>query len=252
MLYGQRKHRLVKAKGRRKLLNEKSLETMIKEKGMKATERWYPNSVDNYKRAFNKLDMNVSNSRALKSNLAYSMQYLEYLEKQFSELELSNVLYVMTTKSYVITGMSVLEALFSNIVRSRGWWKMSSVESLGVATANKKRFGKEELIVKTELCKEVPSYEVQMNLDELIKKLDGHRDALSVDHLVYPALRRLKELRNRIHLQKLESETDHDYNAFDCNVKKEMGSILFQILTSSMITDQPHVFEFLKKNNNED
>ena len=88
-----------------------------------------------------------------------------------------------------------------------------------------------------------------MNLDELIKKLEHHHDALGVDHLVYPALRRLKELRNRIHLQKLESETDHDYNAFDYNVKKEMGSILYQILTSNMVTNLPHHFDFLKDNN---
>ncbi|MCQ2462867.1 MAG: hypothetical protein MJ177_05615 [Clostridia bacterium] len=230
------------------MYSNKPLETIIKGKFSKAEDRWYPNSVDNYKMAFNKLDMTVANSQALKSNLAYSMQYLEYLEKQLSEVELSSVLYVMTVKSYVITGMSILEGLFSNIVRSKGWWKMSTTESLGTVTANKKRFGEHELIVKTELCKEVASYEMQMNMDELIKKLENHHEALEVNHLVYPALRRLKDLRNRIHLQKLESETDHDYNAFDLHVKKEMGSILFQILTSNMVTDLPDYFEFLKLN----
>lgn len=223
---------------------------MIKGKYSKAEDRWYPNPVDNYKLAFHKLDMSVANSRALKSNLAYSMQYLEYLEKQLSEVELSSVLYVMTVKSYVITAMSILEGLFSNIVRSKGWWKMSSTESLGMVTANKKQFGEDELIVKTELFREVTPYEAQMNLDELIKKLEHHHEALGVDHLVYPALRRLKELRNRVHLQKLESGTDHDYNAFDFTVKKEMGSILYRILTSGMVTDFPYQFDFLKVNDN--
>lgn len=60
----------------------------------------------------------------------------------------------------------------------------------------------EEIIVFNLYCTQ---HEVQMNLDELIKKLENHHDALGVDHLVYPALRRLKDLRNRIHLQKLES-----------------------------------------------
>ena len=125
---------------------------------------------------------------------------------------------------------------------------MSSIESLGEVTASKKKFGENELIIRTELCKEVAPYAVQMNLDELIKKLENHRDALGVDHLVYPALKRLKNLRNRVHLQKLESETDHDYNAFDYSVKKEMGSILYQILTSNMVTGLPHYFDFLKVN----
>ena len=229
------------------MFSDKSLETLIKGKYSRASDRWYPNPVENYRKAFHKLDMNVANSRALQSNLAYSMQYLEYLEKQLAEVELSDVLYIMTVKSYVITGMSILEGLFSPIVRSRGWWKKASTESLGEVTANKKKFGEDELIVKTELCKEVEPYEVQMNLDELIKKLEKHHNALGVDHLVYPALKRLKELRNRIHLQKLETETDHDYNAFNSSVKKEMKDILFQILTSNMVTDLPQHFDFLKE-----
>lgn len=230
------------------VFREDSFDTLIKGRFTRAADRWYPNPVDNYRLAFHKLNMTVPNSRALKSNLAYSMQYLEYLEKQMAELELSEVLYTMTVKSYVITGMSILEGLFSNIVRANGWWKTSTVESMGTVTANKKKFGENDFIVKTELCKEVEPYEMRMTLDELIAKLDNHHEALGVDHLVYPALRRLKELRNRIHLQKTESETDHDYNAFDYKVKKEMGQILYQILTSKMVTDIPHHFDFLKVN----
>lgn len=230
------------------MFSDKTLETLIKGKYTHAEDRWYPNPIDNYRLAFNKIDMDVINSRALKSNLAYSMQYLEYLEKQLSELELSEVIYTMTVKNYIIIGMSILEGLFSNIVHSRGWWNTSTIESLGIVEANKKAFGECEIIVKTELCKVVNPYEVQMSLDQLIKKLERHHDALKVNHLVYPALKRLRGLRNRIHLQKLESETDHDYNAFDFKTKKEMGSILYQILTSEMVTSSPNAFDFLKVN----
>ena len=87
-----------------------------------------------------------------------------------------------------------------------------------------------------------------MNLDELIKMLERHHQALQVNHLVYPALKRLKDLRNRVHLQKVEDRLDHDYNAFNFSVKKEMGAILYEILSSPMITKLPHNFEFLKKN----
>ena len=103
-------------------------------------------------------------------------------------------------------------------------------------------------MVKTEILKKVPDYEMRMDLDALIQILNHHHEALGVDHLVYPALKRLKTLRNRVHLQMLESNTDHDYNAFDYSVKEEMGSILYTILTSNMVTELPHVFEFLKVN----
>lgn len=167
------------------MFSDKPIETLIKGKYPRAEDRWYPYSIDGYKAVFNKMDMTVANSHALKSNLSYSMQYLEYLEKQLSELELSSVLYAMTVKSYVITGMSILEGLFSNIVRSKGWWKMSSVKSIGTVTSSKKKFEDKYYIIKTELCTKVPQYEIQMNLDDLIKKLENHHDALGVDHLIY-------------------------------------------------------------------
>ena len=222
-------------------------ETLIKEKRVSATERWYPCSVDKYKISFN-IDTTIENSRALRSNLAYSMQYLEFLEKEIAELAVNSVIYTMIVKSYVITGMSILEGLFSNIIKSRGWWKTSDLESLGTTRANETTFDGDKIIVQTELLRKVEPYPVQMNLDELIKILSRHHEALKVDHLVYPALKRLKDLRNRIHIQKAECDTDHDYNAFDFSVKKEMGAILYEILTSPMITSLPHNFEFLKIN----
>lgn len=224
-----------------------SFETLIKGKESYPSVRWYPISVDVYKRAI-KLDYSVENTPALQSNLAYSMQYLEFIEKEFSELDVSSVIYVMLVKTYIITGMSVLEGIFSNIIKSNRWWKMSDVESMGVAQTNETKFDGEKMIVKTELLKKVDPYPVQMNLDELIKILDRHHKVLDVNHLVYPALKRLKNLRNRVHLQKAENSTDHDYNAFGVDEKKEMGRILYEILTSKMVTDMPQTFEFLKKN----
>ena len=154
----------------------------------------------------------------------------------------------MLVKTYVITGMSILEGIFTDIVKANGWWKMSDMESLGVTQANETNFDGKKIVVRTELLKKVTPYRLQMNLDELINILNKHHKALDVNHLVYPALKRLKNLRNRIHLQKSENSTDHDYNAFDFAVKKEMGAILYEILTSKMVTNTPACFEFLKKN----
>lgn len=230
------------------MFSDLPFETLIDGKYAKAADRWHPNPVDNYRLAFNKLDESIENCYALKSNLAYNMQYLEYLEKQMAELNLSDPIHTMCIKTYVVTGMSVLEGLFSNIIKSHGWWKVSEYESLGTVQANEKDFGGQRYTIKTELLVKVDQHPVQMNLDEFINRLDAHHDALQVDHLVYPALRRLKDLRNRVHLQKNEHRTDHDYNAFNEEVKLEMGAILYEILTSKMVTDLPHHFEFLKVN----
>lgn len=227
--------------------DEKPFSSLLKSSGLPPAERWYPISVDTYKNSFI-LDMQIEKSEALRSNLAYSMQYLEFLEKEMTELKVSNVIYAMLVKTYVVTGMSILEGIFVNIVKSKGWWKTSNLESLGTTQANETYFGEEKYVVKTELLKKVDTYQLQMNLDELITVLSRHHQALNVDHLVYPALKRLKGFRNRIHLQKAEDRLDHDYNAFDFSVKKEMGAIMYEILTSPMVTRLPNNFEFLKRN----
>jgi len=228
-------------------MNDLPFITLIQSQQCSARDRWYPTSIVQYKLSI-KLDNRAGNYDALKSNLAYSLQYLEFLEKEFAELNVSSVVYIMLVKTYVITGMSILEGLFSNIVKANGWWKTFDLESLGTVQANEKCFAGNDYVVKTEILRKVPPFTLQMNLDEFIKILSRHHQALQVDHLVYPALKRLKELRNRIHLQKNEDQYDHDYNAFDFRVKKEMGAILYCILTSPMVTNAPHTFNFLKCN----
>lgn len=228
-------------------MSEISLESLIAKHKCSCAQRWYPTSVDTYKGSF-EIDKDIPQSFALLSNLAYSMQYIEFLEKEFTELTVSSVIYTMLVKTYVITGMSVLEGLFSNIIKSHHWWKMSTLESLGSTQSNEAHLLDERVIIKTELQKRVDPYPLSMNLDDLIKILNRHHDALQVDHLVYPALGRLRELRNRVHLQKADDNFDNDYKAFDFSVKKEMGGILYLILTSPMVTKFPNTFDFLKIN----
>ena len=224
-------------------MNDLPFETLLKANDLK--DRWYPTPINTLKHSV-KIDMSIENARALHSNIAYNLQYIEFLEKELGELNLSSVVYIMVVKNYVITSMSIIEGLFTNIVKSNDWWKTSDLESLGTTQANETKFEDQKYIIKTELLKKVEPYNVQMNLDELIKILNRHHSALGVDHLIYPALKRLKDLRNRVHLQKTEGNTDHDYNALDYSVKNEMSEFLHDILTSPKITDRPETFNFIK------
>lgn len=226
-------------------MNELPLETLLKSK--KEKDRWYPTPIDTLRYSL-KIDMSIENAEALRSNIAYNLQYIEFLEKELEELNLSNVVYIMVVKNYVITSMSIIEGIFCNVIKSNGLWKTSNLESLGTTQANETKFENQKLIIKTEIFRKVDPYYVQMNLDELIKILNRHHSAIEVDHLIYPALKRLKDLRNRIHLQKSEGNKDHDYNAFDFLVKNEMSKILHDILISPKITNNPEIFDFIKTN----
>ena len=167
-------------------MNDLPFETLLKANDSK--DRWYPTPIDTLKYSV-KIDMSIENARALHSNIAYNLQYIEFLEKELEELNLSSVVYIMVVKNYVITSMSIIEGLFTNIVKSNDWWKTSDLESLGTTQANETKFEDQKYIIKTELLKKVEPYNVQMNLDELIKILNRHHSALGVDHLIYPALK---------------------------------------------------------------
>lgn len=81
-----------------------------------------------------KLDTDIENATALHNNIAYNLQYIEFLEKEFKELHLSSVIYTMVVKNYLITSMSILEGLFTNIIKSNGGkpliWRVWDIHKL--------------------------------------------------------------------------------------------------------------------------
>lgn len=226
----------------------KSLETIILEKKIKSEDRWYPTPIQCFRMGFIAMDRGIEGYHPLVDNLAYSLQYLEFLEKEFKELNLSSVIYVMLVKTYVITGMGIVEGIFSYIIKSNDWWKMNDEEVVLTSKAQQKSSSGEKLVIKTEISKKIEPYPLKMTLDEMIKSLQHHHRALGVDHLIYPQLKRIRDLRNRVHLQKGEHEKDHDYNAFDFRAKNEMQDILYKILCSAAVTGEEWLsnYDFLK------
>ena len=80
--------------------------------GENSRDRWYPNSVielKDYLYSCKKLNNDLISG--LVSNLAYNIQYIEYLRKTLRELNLSTVLKTQTIKSFIITSLSIIEAL---------------------------------------------------------------------------------------------------------------------------------------------
>ena len=164
------------------------------------------------------------------------------------ELELSSVLYTMLVKTYVITGIGIIEGIFSYVIKSNGWWKTNDEEVVLNSTSQQKNKEGDTLVVRVEISRKISPYKDKMTFDEMLKCLDNHHKALSVDYHLYPQLNRIRNLRNRVHLQKGEGEKDHDYNAFDYSIKNEMRQILYNVLCSSKVTDSRVLqnYDFLK------
>ena len=72
-------------------MSEKSFNTLIESNGFKSSsDRWYPHKIDNYKASL-KIWGDSDDVLRIKSNFAYSMQYIQYLEKQLNELKLLTI-----------------------------------------------------------------------------------------------------------------------------------------------------------------
>lgn len=217
------------------------METLIKKN--EASRRWYPQSVEAYKSGI-KISYNTSENKRLSSNFAYNMQYIEYIEKQLDELNLSNVLITMLYKSYIVTGMGIIEMLFVYLLKKTGFWNRTEWEECATYVSNIKDDNGIVTKVESKLYKRVTSYEVRMDLDSMIKKIEK-KCILTIDHNVFPALKKLRELRNRVHLQVGDGAYDHDYNNIGFEEIQMMRRILYSILTTPEICNDVAMFEFI-------
>ena len=150
----------------------------------------------------------------------------------------------MLYKSYIITGMGIIELLFVFILKQTGNWHKSTLQECSSFLSNAKKENDNILKVKTIIYKEVPSYDIRMDLDSMIKKVEK-KHILTIDHSVFPALKKLRELRNRVHLQIGTGAYDHDYNIFGIEEIQMMRRILFSILTVPEFCKRPEIFDFI-------
>lgn len=220
------------------------METLIAKNKIK--NRWYPQSIQTYKESI-KIPFDTSENKRLKSNFAYSMQYIEYIEKQLDELKLSEVLITMLYKSYIITGMGIIEMLLVYLLKSTKNWKKDEWKISTTFMTNPKVENGIFTKVETILYQKVPLYEMRMDLDSMIKKVEK-KNILSIEHNVFPALKKLRELRNRVHLQVGDGAYDHDYNNIGFEEIQMMRRILFTILTAPEICNNVNSFAFINEN----
>lgn len=196
------------------LTDQFSLFTLIKQPPKRNWENtWYPTPVEYYKNAF-KISTTDEKDIALLNNIAYNMQYIEFLEKELQELELSSVLTSMLCKTYVITATSIIEGLLLNLTHRKGWKTSRTLTFKDIIETIEKRY----------MLQENPNTQILETLTEI------------------------KDLRNHIHLAKNTSITDHDYNNFDNTTKRKTGKLLYEILISTEISNKTDIFNFLENN----
>ncbi len=156
--------------------------------------KWYPISIGCWDEVLNSFSYDgnqILPDKDIRKNIAYNLQYLEYLEQTIEEISLSAVLVKQTYKSYIIVAVGVVEALLFFINAATG--------------------GNEK------------------NLFDVLNRLRS-KAFLRTDKALYDALQRFRKLRNKVHLHEFRDDLTTDYATFSDGEFNRMRKILYKLV----------------------
>lgn len=181
-------------------------DTLLLEKDLSYGKRWSPSSVSSYSDLIKRGILEDMND-ALCRNICYSLQYLEYIDFQLNELKLHNIVEKLLCKTFIITSISIIEAIFYYILKNNNEHKTVKEKLLLTTRSNKKKFDGEDVIVETNLFKCIEPEECEMSFDTMIKKMEKGK-YLNLKHKFFPYLKKFKDLRNRVHIHITDNKKD--------------------------------------------
>ena len=176
--------------------------------------KWYPISIGCWDEVLNSFSYDgnqILPDKDIRKNIAYNLQYLEYLEQTIEELSLSAVLTKQTYKSYIIVAIGVVESLLFFLIVVTG--------------GNEKKF-----------------FDV---LNRLRSKA-----FLRTDKPLYDDLQWFRKLRNKVHLHEFKDDFTTDYATFSDGEFNQMRKILYKLVTKRKLglsTEILDSFEFLNR-----
>ena len=202
-----------------------------------AGSTWYPVSVDRLDDLLAKVIQSgygYVHTYALRRNIAYSLQHIEFLDRCLCDLKLSSVLRTQTWKTMILVGCSVIESLLHYLLVKRDLhakdrWKLEYI-ALGNERKVDSRPIKIDSHVYSKLDRPQPK---EMTFDAMLKRARKRKVLGSNDDL-YVKLDHLRQLRNRVHLQAIEDPADTDWNAFGSDDVAEMAEVIFEVFSSTI------------------
>ena len=203
---------------------------------MEKAEYWLPTSVNDIINSFN-----FNCKEVLKKNLAYNIQYLQYLSKNIDEEKTTSALYRMRYKTFVVTSMSVIEAIFIILLNERNLiptveWKEGTHHHNNID---------ENTIEVSFKRKRISPQIKKINFDESIHLMQTNQ-ILNASDAMYPVIRALQDLRNRLHLDKANQLMDSDYNSFGEGTYIITKLVLYKILNNKTVSKGNKYIEFIR------
>ncbi len=220
------------------------LETMIYKNNIAYGDRWSPAYVSYFEDPLKEGNIGLLPAEA--KNIAYSLQYLQFVQLELNELHLHNIVEQQLWKTYIITAMAIIECIFNSIVK-KSEKQLTNEWTKGIELDTNE-------IVQNEITKKckVIMYEklqtpidVEMKFFQLIDIVEKNR-LISFRTKGYEDLRTLKDIRNRIHLSASEMN-DTDYFKIAKGHYLLSRRYLYFVITNEKLYSSPQTsFDFIK------
>ena len=227
------------------------IESLLLKNEITYGDRWHPTPVHFFEKelssgAFKGL------SKEVRKNIAYSLQYLEFLQLELDEMDLHSIVTTQIRKSYIITAMGIIEAVFLHLVKSKGYAKKEEWQECSPIHTNVIR--EEEVDKKyiiTPSIKLKTPIESEMDFEYLINKVQ-EKKLIKLSNNAFPYIKGLKRLRNKVHLQIVKHENDTDYTAISFYDLWLMKYILYVVLRNEVFEpDKTTCLSFIKPSNDQ-
>lgn len=191
-------------------------------------------------------DGTIAHHRAYVRNIAYSLQYIDYLLAELEQDDLRPTIHSQACKSVVVVGMGIVEALLWYFLRQANaakttQWEVAKQVTSPVFADN----GRDHRIVNV-IERKLPAPVLEeMTLDAMVKRAEARSLLGSLDHAVYGHLRTLRRLRNRVHIHSVQDDADTDWLSFTGKEVRLLLNALRSILSLGIFSPTPDRLDLL-------
>lgn len=232
-----------------------NIETLLKKNNLKYEERWNPTMIVSFTE--NLSCGELSDLQApVRSQICYSLQYLDFLKTLIDDIKLHNIVKAELYKTYIITAVSIIEAILEHIVRRN--YKLGKInpkayrfiaETTKDIEVMKNKSTIEGVNVDLRLVYtkniEKPKLKSEIKLKDLIKAVEKSSLGLC-NGIGYQNLVSLKDIRNKVHLT-VKDKNETDYCVINEAWYFTARESLYYILTSDKFEpDDIEVYDFIK------
>ncbi len=215
-------------------------------------QKWYPTPVSNFEDYLKKFFITgngISGTYAIRKNIAYNLQYIEFQLKSLEEFDPSSVIKTQTWKMCIVVGIGIIEAFLYYLLVSKSEIKKTPWSTdPDIKIENTKNLDGVEYKIKNLFFKKGTLALERINLDGMIKIVQNKR-ILGNGVEIYKKLNYLRKRRNKIHLHLVNSGQDTDWFNFNSDDIKTLKQVLHVFLTSTYFSPtkaEIEMFKFLK------